>query len=109
MPVRFCDIKFKKVGTVDEDGCCAYEVVDRDDGKRYGWAWSHIGFSYRGTDGWNSGIRCKDFYPKEWLWSENGCHYGDKCGVPERTRTAATRRLLDSVNGVSCFATRRAN
>ena len=42
------------------------------------------GFSYRGSGGWNSGVRFKDFHPIKWSY----CVKGDF-----RSWTAQTRKL----------------
>lgn len=45
-----------------------YEVFA--DGASIGFVWSKRGFSYRGTQGWNSGIRIRDFHPTEWYYGK---------------------------------------
>lgn len=45
-------------------------------GSVVGYVWKERGFSYRGTQGWNRGVRLKDFHPMEW-------HYGKKLGIKE--------------------------
>lgn len=35
-------------------------------GRVIGYVWSEEGFSYRGMNGWNSGIRIRDFHPTVW-------------------------------------------
>lgn len=46
----------------------AYSVTA--DGKQIGFVWKRKGFSYRGMQGWNRGIRLRDFHPIEWVWGE---------------------------------------
>lgn len=66
------------------------------DGELIGAVWSRKGFSYRGTKGWNRGLRCRDFHPIEW-------HYGKRVetlnrSVAKRSRRYAAEELLESVS-----------
>jgi hypothetical protein len=36
-----------------------------------GYVFCRRGFSYRGTEGWNRGIRLRDFHPWEWCTGQN--------------------------------------
>lgn len=40
-------------------------------GEKIGEAYKKRGFSYRGTNGWNSGIRLRDYHPIEWRYKGN--------------------------------------
>lgn len=66
----------------------AYEVFD--EGKSIGYVWSKEGFSYRGTQGWNSGIRIRDYSPIEW-------YYGRLLGTGNTcySRQRGAERLLE--------------
>jgi hypothetical protein len=63
------------------------------DGVMRGYVWKQRGFSYRGTQGWNRGIRCKDFHPIEWRY---GPHIGGRAGLTCISRAAAIARLLET-------------
>lgn len=79
------EITFKKVNERGEfdNWLTAYEVTRGAD--RLGFVWSFQGFSYRGDGGWNSGIRCRDFYPTRW-------HYGKTLGIALRHRLESESR-----------------
>jgi hypothetical protein len=82
--------KFRRVECSHAETAYAVEV----NGEQVGFVWSRRGFSYRGTQGWNRGIRIRDFHPLEW-------HYGQKVGLRERhsygrySRESAVQALLD--------------
>ena len=46
----------------------AYEVFHAD--KSIGFVKKRRGFSYRGTGGWNRGIRLRDYHPIEWVYGK---------------------------------------
>lgn len=83
------NIKFKK----NESG--TYSVFL--DGKHIGYVFSREGFSYRGTNGWNSGIRCRDFHPTKWHYSERDSVYLFVRGLGRRTRKRAVKDLLEHI------------
>lgn len=55
-----------------------------------GYVWSYVGFSYRGEQGWNRGIRLRDYHPVEWRY---GATHHER-GGPATNRTWAVRNLL---------------
>ena len=64
------------------------------DGVQRGFVWSVNGFSYRGTQGWNRGIRCQDFHPIEW-------HQGVTLGsysLTYQTRLRAVQAFLRNLD-----------
>ena len=91
-------IRYRKVRSSDES--CAYEVTNRKTGKLLGYVFSRRGFSYRGMQGWNAGVRLKDFHPWEWCWSRASAACPDRDGYAVNTREAATLQLLDSIKKV---------
>lgn len=74
----------------------AYRV--RRNGVLIGFVWSCRVLSYRGTQGWNRGIRIRDFHPLEWRSGVNPWERGQ----PARTRRDAVNHLISEVgSGVS--------
>lgn len=65
----------------------AYEVWVG--GEKIGVVWSQEGFSYRGENGWNSGIRIQDFSPTEW-------HCGPELGRDKYGHRNTYRRRSDA-------------
>lgn len=61
--LRNASLRFRKVAPT---GRCltAYEVLV--DSRSIGFVWSRRTHSYRGTEGWNRGLRSKDFHPIRW-------------------------------------------
>lgn len=58
-----------------------------------GYVWSREGFSYRGTQGWNGGVRVRDFHPTEWCCGRTlGLNDGR---LEYRKRLYAAERLLE--------------
>lgn len=51
-----------------------------------GYVWSIRGFSYRGVQGWNRGVRIRDYHPIEW-------YYGFKLESYTGSHSAYNRRL----------------
>lgn len=45
-----------------------YSVHTHPPGDPIAYVWSIRRLSYRGMQGWNRGIRLKDFHPKTWEW-----------------------------------------
>jgi hypothetical protein len=66
----------KKVDPPSGAATCYSVTID---GRLIGYVWSERGFSYRGDQGWNRGIRLKDFHPWEWHYS------GERGGSSGRT------------------------
>ena len=60
--------------------------------KFLGYVWSREGHSYRGSQGWNRGIRLTDFYPTEWKYGAHLGHEGDIA----YSRRMAIERLIES-------------
>jgi hypothetical protein len=56
-----------------------------------GFVWKVRGFSYRGVDGWNRGVRLKDFHPIHW---ECGREPRRSDGTWHETRKLAARWLM---------------
>ena len=63
-PLVFRRFKFEGVSSIRT----AYEVYRG--AKKIGYVFSRVGSSYRGMEGWNRGIRLKDFHPIEWGCAE---------------------------------------
>lgn len=63
-------------------------------GKIAGYVWSRKGFSYRGTQGWNRGIRIRDYHPTEWHFNFDGTSLKDRRSYGMQTRKLAVSRLL---------------
>jgi hypothetical protein len=57
-----------------------------------GYVWSVVGFSYRGTQGWNRGVRLRDYHPVEWRY---GLAMGLR-GLSAHNRGWAVRMLLEA-------------
>lgn len=70
-----------------------YEV--QRNGLRVGWIWSRVGFSYRGTQGMNRGIRLRDFHPIEWRYSATYPTLASVDGKSAYNRRQAVARLLE--------------
>lgn len=81
-------IGYKKTG----DG--EYEVVLN--GSVIGKVYRREGFSYRGTNGWNSGIRCQDFHPTVWHFTTD-YEFTIEYRRAYRTRKRATEELIAHV------------
>lgn len=81
-------IKFKRIERVGAQS--AYEVFK--DGVPIGFVWSTRVLSYRGTQGWNRGIRVRDFHPLEWRYSKQNNLF-DRDSSYARTRRSAVRGL----------------
>jgi len=43
-------------------------------GQEIGFVRREVGFSYRGKQGWNRGVRLQDYHPKEWRYSRSGIY-----------------------------------
>ena len=65
--------------------------VERD-GEFIGYVWSRRGFSYRGTQGWNRGVRIHDYHPWEWCW---GTEFGVARARKPQTRAEAAQLLIE--------------
>ena len=69
-----------------DDGCLtAYRVLL--DGNLIGFVWSRRGFSYRGTEGWNRGIRLRDYHPVEWCCGD-AVNFGRRVTFGSRRQAA---------------------
>lgn len=65
--------------------------------KPIGFVWSYEGFCYRGTQGWNSGIRIRDYHPIEWACSISTNEYTDRPQKHHQNRRLAAEGLLRMV------------
>lgn len=83
-------IRFKRIEN-EEAGETAYEVLA--DGQSIGFVWSARVFSYRGTEGWNRGLRLRDFHPKEWRYGPSVSNWRGQYGTAA-SRTRAAKELL---------------
>lgn len=81
-------IQYIKVDPGDTLG--AYEVIR--DGVAIGFVWKEEVFTYLGTEGWNAGVRIRDFYPIEW---KCGTQLGSYNRLSHKTRNYALRELLE--------------
>ena len=88
-------IRFHKVAPDTGLIRTAYEVFV--DSKSMGFVWSREGFSYRGMEGWNRGIRLKDFHPIEWRYGKVLGDFGRTTEV--QTRAIAADRLTRMAGG----------
>jgi len=70
-------MKFIKLDVSNTQYLSAYEVWDKN--VKLGVVWSRRGFSYRGEQGWNRGIRIRDYHPTEW-------QSGQTLGITEHHR-----------------------
>lgn len=66
--LRGFSMEVKQVTSNDFCILSAYSVSK--DGKILGYVWKKRGFSYRGTQGWNRGIRLQDYHPIEWYFGK---------------------------------------
>lgn len=94
------DVKLKQIRESSERLRCSavcktlYSVEHQ--GRLIGYVWSEEGFSYRGTQGWNRGIRLRDYRPTEW-------HFGVRLGIsvlpcPRVSRKLALKAGLFALN-----------
>lgn len=67
----------------------AYEVTW---GLHQGFVWSKRTLSYRGSQGWNRGIRLKDFHPLHW---EYGKQLGERQGRADRRKDAVEKLIAE--------------
>ena len=87
-------IKFEKMPDCQYNRYITGYIVNYD-GVEIGKVYKKQGFSYRGTNGWNSGIRLQDFHPIEWRYREPNSsrdHWA-------RSRKSAGESLLDAWKG----------
>jgi len=80
------------VEKLSQDGC--YSVREQKTLTSLGWVRRQRGFSYRGVDGWNRGIRLRDFHPTEWIACD-----GHRTGLKRRTRLEAILDLIRMQEG----------
>lgn len=59
--------------------------------RRVGFVWSTVGFSYFGDQGWNRGIRLRDFHPVEWFFGNSL-----DVGTVTYSRRRGIERLLEA-------------
>jgi hypothetical protein len=57
-----------------------------------GYVWSRRGFSYRGAQGWNAGVRLRDFRPIEWRYGVDLLMGGAYCS----SRRVGIARLIEA-------------
>lgn len=81
-----------QVEPMDETG--HYRVLEWSTKQELGCVYKHRGFSYRGKQGWNRGVRLRDFHPTEWIAIGVGLE-----SPPQRTRKDAVAWLVRQTKG----------
>jgi len=87
------NLKLKKINPPSW-GRTAYQVFLG--GKEIGFVWSRTELSYRGTQGWNRGVRLQDFHPICWRFSGSDMESGGflcfnrESGIRELMRAEGT-------------------
>lgn len=76
-----------QVEPMDQEG--HYSVLEWDTKQELGYVYKRRGFSYRGKQGWNRGVRLRDFHPTEWI-----AMCGSRESTGQRTRREAVRWLI---------------
>jgi hypothetical protein len=61
-------------------------------GKSIGFVWSRRILSYRGKEGWNRGLRLRDFHPAVWYY---GKHYHERKTSSHRRRVAIDKLVRE--------------
>lgn len=79
--------QFKKVACDGVNVLSAYEVFMHY--SSIGFVWKVRGFSYRGMQGWNRGIRLRDYHPTHWEFDKKLDAY--KAATSYSRQTAAER------------------